>query len=224
MIRDDVLQAGYSRIGPEPLAASLGVSLATRREFIASWDALELDQYVALGDRRRRHAVFRVTASSIERLPHRPHYQRPEYNPMFGGIAREFAPISSAVADDLGLQRVLRFVVGVFGHACAEVEVHQFRIDASGPRHGQPAPEGLHRDGVDGVCILAIARDGIEGGQTMIADAEGRRIDAFELQPFEAVLVDDRRIRHWTSPIHAGDAMGSGHRDVLVVTTVACGP
>src|SRR3972149_10926690 len=59
--------------------------------FASSWDRLELDAYMADGERyrRRRHAVYGTQGSGgIERKPHQPHYQSVDYNPMHGGILR----------------------------------------------------------------------------------------------------------------------------------------
>ena len=65
--------------------------------FAASWDHLELDPYLAGHGRyrRRRFAVYAIGANGrIERQAHQPHYQGQEYNQLFGGVERWFAPIA----------------------------------------------------------------------------------------------------------------------------------
>src|SRR5574340_1725654 len=77
-------------------------SLADAEAFVASWDDLGLDTYMADGGRyrRRRFGVFAAPNGTgpIVRAPHQPHYQSRDYNPLNGGIERWFAPISPDVA------------------------------------------------------------------------------------------------------------------------------
>ncbi|MBA3455018.1 MAG: 2OG-Fe dioxygenase family protein, partial [Deltaproteobacteria bacterium] len=59
--------------------------------FVASWDDLHLDRYMADGGkyRRRRHALFLAPATgAIVRQPHGPHWQGLAYNPLNGGVER----------------------------------------------------------------------------------------------------------------------------------------
>ena len=48
--------------------------------------------------RKRRHAVFAVTASGIARQPAQPHYQSRDYNTLNGGIERWFEPVTEQAA------------------------------------------------------------------------------------------------------------------------------
>src|SRR5205085_8772351 len=96
-----------------------------------------IDTYMADGGRyrRRRHAVFTADAEgTVTRLEHQPHYQSTDYNPMHGGIARWFEPVTDAVAGSRSLQTILQFGAAVFGGlasatASRKIEVHQFRIE-----------------------------------------------------------------------------------------------
>ncbi|MFX8219121.1 2OG-Fe dioxygenase family protein, partial [Acinetobacter baumannii] len=69
-----------------------------------------------------------------------------------------------------------------------QVEVHQFRIEATPGHAGEPTPEGRHRDGVDYVLVLLIRRDNIASGTTGIYRVEdGREVGSFTLTtPFDA--------------------------------------
>lgn len=202
-------------------------SLADWNAFSESWHTLGLDSYMADGGRyrRRRHAVFTVPAlGAAIREPHQPHYQSTEYNPLHGGIERWFEPITDGVAQGDSLQTVLRFCQTLFGelapHASAwHVEVHQFRIEARVGESGRPTPEGLHRDGVDYVLVLLIDRRNIASGVTGISDAAGRSLGSFTLtHPFDAAIVDDRRVAHGVTPVEAIVPDEPAFRDVLVVT------
>ena len=77
-------------------------SLDDWRSFVASWNRLEVDTYMADGGRyrRRRHAAYGSTRDNVtRRKPHQPHIQAPEYNPLHGGIVRWFEPIAPEVGD-----------------------------------------------------------------------------------------------------------------------------
>jgi hypothetical protein len=195
--------------------------------FVESWNALEVDTYMADGGRyrRRRHAAYGATRdSAIERGPHQPHIQAPEYNPLHGGIVRWFEPISSEVGDGGTLRTILAFCRSLFGSlapatASWHIEAHQFRIEARTGERGQPTPEGVHRDGVDYVLVLLIDRRNITSGVTDIHALGGRPLGHFTLtDPFDTALVDDRRVAHGVTPVEPIDPALPAHRDVLVVT------
>jgi hypothetical protein len=202
-------------------------SLADWRSFAASWDDLVVDRYMADGGRyrRRRHAVFAVERDAPpRRLPHRPHFQSTDYNPIHGGVARWFEPVSDEVAASESLQTIMRCCAAVFGGLAPAVrswtvELHQFRIEARADETGRPTPEGLHRDGVDYVLVLLIDRCNIASGTTSIHALDGAPLGTFTLtQPFDAALLDDRKVSHGVTPVAAVDASKPASRDVLVVT------
>ncbi|GAC1634651.1 MAG: 2OG-Fe dioxygenase family protein [Nevskia sp.] len=195
--------------------------------FAASWSDLALDAYMADGGRyrRRRHAVFAVARDgTIARQPHQPHWQSLDYNPLNGGVARWFEPLREDLGQGAALRTVLEFCRRLFGRLSPDVaqwhaEVHQFRIEARGGTLGQPTPEGLHRDGVDHVLVLLVARHNIAEGMTTIHDLERRLLGSFTLtRPFDAALVDDARVYHGVTAVEPIDAAQPAHRDVLVVT------
>src|SRR5690348_8537128 len=117
--------------------------------FAASWDDLGPDTYMADGGRyrKRRHAVFRVTADGIVRQPAQPHYQSRDYNPLNGGIERWFEPVKPVIGAGPTMTTVLAFCRTLFGRLAPvhawHVEVHQFRIDARTGEIGRPTPEGM---------------------------------------------------------------------------------
>lgn len=221
--------AGYVFVAAAAMHQALAAAgpLTDWGEFVASWQALDLDTYMADGGRyrRRRHAVFAATAAgAIRRQPHRAHYQTRDYNKLNGGIARWFSPLTEAIGAGASLATILRFCHRLFaGLAPAtrawDIEVHQFRIEARPGEAGQPTPEGVHRDGVNYVLVLLIGRRNIASGTTTIHDLEKRLLGSFTLtHPFDAALVDDTRVYHGVTPVQPLDPALPGHRDVLVVT------
>jgi hypothetical protein len=96
------------------------------------------------------------------------------------------------------------------------VEAHPFRIDTTGGV-GRPTPEGAHRDGVDFVAVILVARAQVRGGETRVFEIDGPRGVRFTLaQPWSALLIDDTRVIHESTPIQPDG--GPGHRDTLVLT------
>ena len=207
--------AGYGSLGDWP-------------RFADSWNQLAVDTYMADGGRyrRRRHGTFAVSPGSIAPEPHQPHYQSANYNPLHGGIARWFEPLADDIARSESLGTILLFCHGLFGSLAPEtpawhVEVHQFRIEARAGASGRPTPEGLHRDGVDYVLVLLVNRRNIKSGMTAIHALDGRELGHFTLEaPFDAALVDDRRVAHGVTPVEPIDPGEAAYRDVLVVTFV----
>lgn len=202
-------------------------SLADWDAFAASWQRLELDAYMADGGRyrKRRHAVFAVPAiGAVARKPHQPHYQSLDYNPLHGGIERWFEPVEDAIASGSSLSTILAFCRDSFSALAAgipewHVEVHQFRIEARPNESGRPTPEGLHRDGVDYVLVLLVNRENIASGVTTIHGEGGTMLGRFTLTvPFDAAIVDDRRVAHGVTPVEPLDPSRPAYRDVLVVT------
>jgi hypothetical protein len=193
--------------------------------FAASWDDLGPDTYMADGGRyrKRRHAVFAVSADGVVRQPAQPHYQSRDYNTLNGGIERWFEPVPAATGAGPVMTTVLTFCRQLFGMLCFagvwHVEVHQFRIEARRGQEGRPTPEGMHRDGVDYVLVLLINRTNIASGVTSVHDLAGNTLGQFTLTaPFDAALVDDARVMHGVTPVEPLDPAEPGHRDVLVVT------
>jgi hypothetical protein len=195
--------------------------------FAASWNDLETDTHMADGGRyrRRRHAVFVAgPRGEIRREAHQPHFQALDYNPLNGGVARWFAPVTDAAAGTSAMRTILQFSRSLFGRLAPDVthwkiEVHQFRIEARVDAAGLPTPEGLHRDGVDWVLVLLVDRTNIASGTTSIHAPDGRELGRFTLtEPLDAALVDDARVSHGVTPVEAIDASVPAYRDVLVVT------
>ncbi len=197
--------------------------------FAASWNALGVDTYMADGGRyrRRRHAAFSVGNAGIRRKPHQPHYQSRDYNPLNGGIARWFEPVVDDVGDHPALHAILRFSLEMFSGctppdtrpASWHVELHQFRVESRAGDAGKPTPEGLHRDGVDWVLVLLVARRNVTSGETSIHDLQKRHLGSFTLtEPMEAALVDDDRVYHGVTPVTPIDPALPAYRDVLVAT------
>lgn len=213
---------GYSILSRDGLCERVGISAAALDALGSSWDNLPSDTYLRDGGRYRfrRHSCFIVDGAAVTQVPHRAHWQPIEYNALHGGLERWFEPMTQAVVTQPVWPQLLRSLAA----CCSElkgsrpwyVEAHQFRIDTAGGI-GRPTPEGAHRDGVDFVAVLLVKREGIKGGETRVFEAAGPHGIRFTLmEPWSALLLDDERVIHETTPIQPLE--GQGHRDTLVLT------
>jgi len=191
------------------------------------WDDLPTDQWLRDGGayRRRRHGSFVVEAGVPRPVPHRMHWQPTTYNALHGGLERWFDPLDPALSADAGFLAWLGGLGRLFGEIRGVdawfVEVHPFRIDTTGGV-GRPTPEGAHRDGVDFVAVILMNRANIRGGESRVFEADGPRGLRFTLtEPGSALLLDDARVIHETTPIQPDGP--AGHRDTLVLTFRAGG-
>ncbi len=225
-----------------------GVAERALSHWAASWNRLAPDQYLRDGGRyrQRRHGSFVIEGDSVTQVPHRAHWQPVEYNALHGGIERWFQPLESSLVADPLWQRLLVMLADRASALRGKVlapetraasaprggapalersgggpwycEAHQFRIDTAGGI-GRPTPEGAHRDGVDLVAVMLMARSGVKGGETRVFDADGPAGQRFTMsQPGQMLLADDARVIHETTPIQPVEASRVGHRDTLVVT------
>lgn len=233
-LRSALAGTGYVHVDAASFREMAGATEAGAfGSFAGFWGDLEPDRFMADGGRyrRRRHAAFALRDTAALRKPDQPHFQSSAYNPLNGDVERWFAPATEALVRHPILRNLFALCTPLFsalegGGADLQWdgELHQFRIEALGAELGLPTPEGMHRDGVDWVLVMLVARANVEAGMTEILDETGRR-DSFVLsEPGEAVLLDDRRIRHGVTAIQALDPARAAYRDVLVMTWRRSGP
>lgn len=222
-------QPGYAVLNPQALAALASVGQPQLDALAPSWNDLKPDQYLKDGGRYRlrRHACFIAEAGQLTLAPARAHWQPLEYNALHGGMQRWFAPIESSVLAQPAWSRLLLALADVAsalrGAQRWYVEAHQFRIDTTGGI-GRPTPEGAHRDGVDLVAVLLVQRHQIKGGETRVFDAAGPNGQRFCLtEAWSALVLDDARVIHESTPIQPRDLALAGWRDTLVLTYRAGG-
>ena len=175
-------------------------------KFTASWDDLPVDDHL-VGDvayRRRRYSSFTLDPRPLRR-PHRPFFQSTQINPLHGGVPRSFAPLADDVAESPVLAALIhttrRLLPGPLDTKSSACGVHQIRIETDGRSAGLPAPEGIHCDGHAYVAQVLIRRDEGVGGKSTIFDLDRRALYSTTLhEPFECLIVDDRRVLHGVTP------------------------
>jgi hypothetical protein len=184
------------------------------------FEGLPLDPYIQGKFRLRRFSRFQGPPADLKRMEHKYFEQSAAINKLAGGIKRDFAELEDqlVVLPDFQML-VARFVdFSKIDPETREIGIHQIRIVAAPNMIGEPAPEGIHQDGFDFVGIFCIKRDNLIGAETHLYESPANPpIFAKELQPGEFVLVNDRRLYHFTSGIRPAGP-GNGIRDVFVMT------
>lgn len=218
--------SGWVVLDAPTLCGAVGLAQAPTAHWAPHWHELPPDQHLKDGGRyrRRRHASFVVEDGRLRDVPHRAHWQPVAYNALHGGLERWFEPVPPALLADAAWRQLMCGLAGVATQIRPAAtgpwfgEAHLFRIDTS-DGIGRPTPEGAHRDGVELVAVLMMGRHGIKGGETRVFDARGPQGVRFTLmQPFSALLLDDERVIHETTPIQPLQAGATGWRDTLVIT------
>ena len=218
---------GYAVLNPANALELLGCTSQDAATWLPSWSDLPQDAYLKDGGhyRCRRHSCFVVSGESVKQTEHRAHWQPLEYNALHGGMQRMFEPMSVNMSQSPAWAMLLSKLSGVCtalkpGTTTWFVEAHQFRIDTT-DGIGRPTPEGAHRDGVDFVAVLLIARHGIKGGETRVFEVNGPAGQRFTMtEPWTLLLLDDERVIHESTPIQplAAEGSGTSYRDTLVLT------
>tara|TARA_B100000676_G_scaffold312673_1_gene388134 strand:- start:2546 stop:3328 length:783 start_codon:yes stop_codon:yes gene_type:complete len=230
-VDEEIRRAGYAFVPGSAMAAGLQViGLGENwKTFAASWDDLGFDQYMADGGRyrRRRFAAFCVGPDGFSRKAHQPHYQSRDYNILNGDLERWFEPVLDPVVEHKVTRDLIGTCTRIFDQVSSvskrsspwHTEMHQFRIEANNVEAGRPTPEGMHRDGVDWVCVVLVKRQNIKSGVTEIYDNTSQSQDAFTLSDtLDTVFLDDKRVRHGVTAIEPFMPGTIGYRDVLVLT------
>jgi len=181
------------------------------------------DPYVPEGFRCKSLGRLRLHGTEPVAGPREPLYQSREFNPVHGSIARHYQPLPAEFA--AGLADALRLFQTVTRLAHdEEVLVQAQRVTTSTGGVGHPAVEGFHQDDMDYVGALLVSRRGLAGGKTLLAaDSSGSDlVFAGELEPGQLLVLDDRRLWHYTSPVRDVAGPGLGHYDVILFGWPSC--
>lgn len=195
-------------------------------KFKIYFDELPIDPYLEGNYRFRRLSNFQVDADSLIKLRHSCFFQSKSNNPLLGDVIREYEELDDEIIAMRGLQKILMEFFD-FCQTCSisnEVAIHQIRTTTSSQQNGNPAPEGIHRDGVDLVGIFCVNRHNITGGEThLYKDKNAAPVFSKILNPGELLVFNDRQFFHYTSPIQVVSD-GIGTRDVFVLTCPGLNP
>ncbi len=189
---------------------------------------LELDRWLPPGQRRRSRAYqcFDVAVDGLVFTPNdtpRPYVQSMSVNPLQGGLEREFRLVPSGHPVTAVAEKIARTVAESLvaadllterGPARLVADAHYIRITAP----GEPAPEGVHHDGLLAGSAHLVRREGITGGVSGAYDTPTHCLESFELtEPLDSFVFDDRKVMHYTTPIEPVAGAERAFRDVLLI-------
>ena len=92
-----------------------------------------------------------------------------------GDIERHFEPVTDRFLTSPILERLLGLMSHIYGGVGGQatqwnIRLHPYRIIADDFEAGQPAAQGLHRDGVTYIASMMINKINVVGGKTTITD------------------------------------------------------
>lgn len=172
--------------------------------------------------RRRGYQCYAFHASDLLLKPVEdppPYRQAMDVNSLVGGIARSFrlVPYTLPVTEIASamLTHMLNCIrqAGLLPYRRLVADVHFIRILAP----GEPAPEGIHRDGLIAGSVHLVQRINARGGASVLFDPSGTKLCEFLLEePLDSFIFDDERLMHYAEPVERVDSELQGHRDVLL--------
>ncbi len=194
---------------------------------VAAYDDLPEDPYSQTGCRCRRHQRFVLIPRPLTLISTEvsAYAQSALFNPEDGDVVRDFAPLPDELAANGFLRALIRYdfeqspFAGVRGGNLAyDVGLHFVRMLA---RPGQPAvasPNRLHKDGEWVTWIHLMARKGIRGGGSLVADNDRETLMRATLEErLDTVAVWDDAVFHQVFPVEVEESVDEGYRDVLII-------
>ena len=191
----------------------LGVGYVDVSDLKDSFNNLPEDQYTPGGFRFRRLGVFEHTDGENYEQVGSYITQPAEINSYLGDVVREYSPIE----DHVVAHPVFANMVDTFRkhtNYYGRFEVHQMRITAP----GEPAPEGIHRDGYEHIFPVVVIAENITGGNLQAFTNEHKMLLNMKPMPNMYINFPDRKMKHFGTPIKLVDESKPGYWDVFVMS------
>ena len=192
---------------------------------LRSFERLEVDNYLKHKYPFRKRSFIKGELNkdlTIETVVDTTFCQEKRINKYVGGIERIYPRAGEECVqyfnDLLSInENTIRNIVV---NKKVKVGIHQIRITCQNDNEGLPVPEGFHQDGVDYVIIAGIQSENISGGINHIRYGSQDGPNILDRMPNdnEALLLNDKRVYHYASPIFAKYENIEGTRDSIVIT------
>ncbi|MBB4233152.1 2OG-Fe dioxygenase family protein [Rhizobium mongolense] len=210
-----------------PRLASGSKLMPTGRTFLTTGADFFSDEYMRDGGtyRYRRYSAleYDVADGIFRLLPRAPYEQSKAVNHLNGGFKRYFEPLEQSFIDHPVLNKILtdfcRILSDATRHDRWNIKLHPYRIVARDGVNGEPAPEGLHQDGVDIIVSYMIGRVNVTGGVSTVKDASKQFLGDVEMNlPNDFLICNNRTRFHDVSAVAIENPkMPFAYRDVLVI-------
>lgn len=168
------------------------------------------------------------TGYSCWNLPQYALQQSIVYNPVHGGMRREYPPIGTDITNSEDFRRLLIQYATFFGWGDGIVLVQFQRVDCNTSRTGLPAVEGFHQDGNLHVGMLVVNRNNVaadSGVSQYVMDDKGKKTDELIFDAVvpagQLIFWNDKRVWHYGTEIKVADANangGRGTRDIIIMS------
>lgn len=191
------------------------------------FSSLPVDPY-SLGNRYREYTQFRFSPK-LEFGIYEEYSQSKEYNPVTGGIIREYPQISHEIINTTLVQDIIKHDNEIVEQIkdFPKVEdmmcgVHFFRYKATENSPAYSSPSWLHRDDEDIVFVHLInISENIIGGDNIIASSKENIECVLRLnKPLDTFIVNHLKL-HAVTPMSMSDEEQSNDfvfRDIILVT------
>ncbi|MEC4091767.1 biofilm formation protein [Pseudoalteromonas rubra] len=184
-----------------------------------SFNRLPDNPYADGAFRKRRYSVLKFANGEVALQPTKAFVQDDSINTFQGNIERVYENLEADLIHSEGFKHLLnefKVMTGISDER--DIEVHQFRmlaIESDTP----PAPEGVHQDGFDHVCVCGVSHENIAGGELLVYEhKDAEPCFKMEIKDGLFALVNDREVWHNATPMNKLDATQTGYLDCFVFT------
>ena len=184
-----------------------------------SFDNLPANPYADGAFRLRRYSVIKLVDDRITLQPTKAFVQDDSINEFQGNIERSYENLDDSLLKAEGMHHLVEQFIEMSGiNPNSDIEVHQFRmlaIDADTP----PAPEGIHQDGFDHVCVAGVSHSNIQGGELLVYETkDAQPCFKMEIKDGMFAMINDREVWHNATPMNKIDSDKVGYLDCFVLT------
>ncbi|MFK3863177.1 2OG-Fe dioxygenase family protein [Pseudoalteromonas rhizosphaerae] len=184
-----------------------------------SFANLPANPYADGAFRKRRYSVIKVQNDELVLQATKAFVQDDSINTFQGNVERTYENLESSLLQSEGMKSIVnefRAITGI--DEDRDIEIHQFRmlaIESDTP----PAPEGIHQDGFDHVCICGVSHENLEGGELLVYEnKQAEPCFKMEIKDGMFALIKDREVWHNATPMNKIDASKDGYLDCFVLT------
>lgn len=198
-----------------------------------TWNDLPQDQFMADGGkyrfRRFSEIIYDTSLDNFIIKPHSFFFQDKYLNKLNGGVNRRFECITPYVIFHPIMKDMIRGYSEIFKKTVSsrywKIFFHQVRIQATSSLEGKPAPEGIHKDGVNFSTLFCVNRTpSSDGAINIMYDNEKNEIEKVTLNRFgDLVIFDDSKVFHSVTPLQVQEGEKEAHRDMLFLEFTAMG-
>ncbi|MBB1334791.1 MULTISPECIES: 2OG-Fe dioxygenase family protein [unclassified Pseudoalteromonas] len=184
-----------------------------------SFANLPANPYADGAFRKRRYSVIKVQNDELVLQATKAFVQDDSINTFQGNVERTYENLEPSLLASEGMKSIVnefRAITGISEER--DIEIHQFRmlaIESDTP----PAPEGIHQDGFDHVCICGVSHENLEGGELLVYEnKQAEPCFKMEIKDGMFALINDREVWHNATPMNKIDASKDGYLDCFVLT------